>query len=101
MLVARRAAGILRAHQTMAGAGGRKTEDTMLKLAFNVIIFTALIGGVGARLRRKTTTDSSPPNSARLRRGSSSIRTILRRAARPSIGQGFPRRLVRARSIAP
>jgi hypothetical protein len=55
MLVARRAAGIQRAHQTMAGAGGRKRqEDAMIKSALIVIISTALMTGVEARRYRKS-----------------------------------------------
>jgi hypothetical protein len=37
------------AHHTMAGAGcAKKQEDTMVKLALIVVIFTALMAGAGA-----------------------------------------------------
>jgi hypothetical protein len=47
MLVARPAS---IGHRIMAGTGGHKTEeDPMVKLALIVIIFTALMAGVGAK----------------------------------------------------
>src|SRR6202034_4484279 len=49
MLVARRAAGIQRAHQLAPpAAGGRRQEDTMAKSALFVIISAALMTGVAA-----------------------------------------------------
>ena len=89
------------AHQTMAGVASRKTEeDTMVKLAR--IVISEFMGAAGvAQPGRKTTTDSSPRNSAGLRRGSFSGRIILPGPARPSIGPVSRRRLVRRRSTAP